>query len=166
MDLIVDAVAAIPRDARPHLMIVADRARLADCAAIRERAERRGVELDLREGVSESEIRVLYGRAAAVVCAARREPFGLVPIEAMSCGIPVVAVREGGLRETVSEGRTGWLVARDAHCMGERIQWFLEHPGEADAMGAAGRAAVLRHWTWFRTVDRLLEIMQPLALRD
>ena len=55
------------------------------------------------------------------VCAARLEPFGLTVLESTSCGTPVVAVAQGGYRETVIDGVNGYLAERNAASLGERI---------------------------------------------
>ncbi len=71
------------------------------------------------------------------------EPFGLVIIEAMAQGLPVVATRGGGVGEIVDDGRTGILVPpRDAGAMAEAISTLLADPAQAKRMGEAGEKAV------------------------
>ncbi|TDA32021.1 MAG: hypothetical protein DSO03_03675, partial [Hadesarchaea archaeon] len=60
--------------------------------------------------VSERELVELYAGCKALVHTARREDFGMAPVEAMASGKPVIAVNEGGVRETVVHGKTGLLV--------------------------------------------------------
>jgi glycosyltransferase involved in cell wall biosynthesis len=55
----------------------------------------------------------LYAKCKGLICTALDEDFGLTPIEAMASGKPVVAVNEGGFRETVVHGKTGLLVEAD-----------------------------------------------------
>jgi glycosyltransferase involved in cell wall biosynthesis len=67
----------------------------------------------------------------------------LAVIEAQAAGVPVVATPVGGIRETVVEGETGYLVpVRDPQALAERISWCLEHPGEAKAVAAVARERV------------------------
>lgn len=147
-DLVIDAIAALPRP-RPRLVLVGDRGEWA--ADLERRATAGGVELDLRQGVPFAEVRDLYRRAAVVACGQVREPFGLVPLEAMACRTPVVAVDEGGFRETITDGVTGLLVPRDASAMAAAIGRILDDDTLAEALGEAGLRDVRDRWTWERT---------------
>ncbi|MBI4469793.1 MAG: glycosyltransferase family 4 protein [Acidobacteria bacterium] len=85
------------------------------------------------------------------------EIFGLVLVEAMACGTPVICSRTGGMPEVVRDGITGFIVPPgDPAALGERIRWLLDHPAEARAMGARGRESVLKDFTWRAVSDRCL----------
>ncbi|MCQ8898528.1 MAG: glycosyltransferase [Hadesarchaea archaeon] len=75
-----------------------------------ERRVRRMKNVTWLRGVGEEELRELYAGCKAVLHTARDEDFGMVPVEAMASGKPVIAVNEGGVRETVIQGETGMLV--------------------------------------------------------
>jgi glycosyltransferase involved in cell wall biosynthesis len=66
--------------------------------------------VDMRGAVSEEELMELYEKCKGLICTAKDEDFGLTPLEAMASGKPVVAVNEGGFKETVIQGKTGLLV--------------------------------------------------------
>ncbi len=66
--------------------------------------------VEMRGAVSEEELMELYERCKGLICTAQDEDFGLTPLEAMAGGKPVVAVNEGGFKETVVHGKTGLLV--------------------------------------------------------
>lgn len=154
---VIEAVATLPAGKRPRVVVVGDRGELA--SALREHAAALGVELDLRQALPFAELLSCYQRAGVVAAAMVREPFGLTPLEAMACGAPVVAVDEGGLRETVRAGETGLLVTRNPVAFGEGLARVLGDPELAERLSAAGRAEVERAWTWERTAsgfDRLL----------
>jgi glycosyltransferase involved in cell wall biosynthesis len=71
------------------------------------------------------------------------EPFGMVGLEAMSYGRPVVAFAVGGIPEWLQDGATGWLVPPgDGAALAAKILWLLDRPGVAREMGMAGRFAV------------------------
>jgi glycosyltransferase involved in cell wall biosynthesis len=62
----------------------------------------------------------------------RFEGLCLAVIEAQAAGVPVVATPVGGIRETVVDGETGWLVpVDDPRALAERIVWVLDHPDVA-----------------------------------
>jgi glycosyltransferase involved in cell wall biosynthesis len=159
-DLVIDAMAALPKPA-PRLVIVGDRGVIAP--ALEERAVRRGVDLDLREGLPFGELVALYRGAAVVACGQRLEPFGLVPLEAMAAGRAVVAVDEGGFRETVRHGETGMLSPRDPADFAALLHRILNDPPLAGRLGAAGLAAVRADWTWEAYATRVDAILAAEA---
>ncbi|MEY2592260.1 MAG: hypothetical protein QOJ67_4244, partial [Acidimicrobiaceae bacterium] len=125
-DLLVEALGLLPAPVRPPLTVVHERAdpRFADSLA--RRATGLGVELRVRAHVSDRELADLYASASATVAAARLEPFGLTPLESMAVGTPVLAVREGGYRETVIDGTNGILVDRNPAALAAGIEKVLE----------------------------------------
>ncbi len=100
----------------------------------------------------------LYRKADAVVVPSLwPEPFGLVGLEAMSYGKPVVAFDVGGIGEWLDDGRTGFLVPpHDLAAFARRIDDFVGAPDLARAMGARGRARALAEFGEAAHVDRLL----------
>jgi glycosyltransferase involved in cell wall biosynthesis len=76
----------------------------------------------------------------------RFEGLCLAVIEAQAAGVPVVATPVGGIRETVVDGETGWLVpVDDARALADRILWVLDHPDEARAVAEEGRRRAARY---------------------
>lgn len=83
----------------------------------------------------------LVAAADVVLVPSRVESFGLVAVEALFLGRPVVAARTGGLPEVVRDGETGLLVpADDPRALADAVVRLLEDPARAAALGAAGRA--------------------------
>lgn len=83
--------------------------------------------VELRGEVTEEELIDLYGRCKGHICTAMDEDFGLTPVEAMAAGKPVVAVDEGGFRETVTAD-TGMLVDADPGSIRDAVQLFSADP--------------------------------------
>jgi glycosyltransferase involved in cell wall biosynthesis len=84
--------------------------------------------------------------------------------EYMSAGLPVVASDFPHWRDIVASNRCGLLVdPRRPEAIAEAIRWLLEHPAEAEAMGRAGREAVLRHYNWEAEFQKLIDWYDTLV---
>lgn len=87
---------------------------------------------------SDPELRELYERCAALIFPVFNEDWGLVPLEAMMAGKPVIAVNKGGPRETVVDGETGFLEPDDPDSFARRMVQLAADPGLARRLGYAG----------------------------
>lgn len=100
----------------------------------------------------------LLRHADLAVCVPWYEPFGIVPLEAMSCAVPVVASRVGGLADTVVDGVTGLHIApRRPLQLARAVTSLMADPSRRAAMGAAGRARVLQRYRWDEVADATLD---------
>jgi glycosyltransferase involved in cell wall biosynthesis len=100
-----------------------------------------------------------YGRSVRV-----SELLGLVALEAMACGTPVIASRVGGLPEVVQDGVTGFLVPPgDVNALRERLDQLLRDPALAHRLGQNARELILERFTWTRVADRCLTAYQDLS---
>ncbi|MEU1010784.1 glycogen synthase [Streptomyces sp. NPDC005890] len=98
-----------------------------------------------------AEVVQLLTHAAAFACPSVYEPLGIVNLEAMACGTPVVASRVGGIPEVVDDGRTGLLVDVDddfESALGRALDTVLGDPAAARRMGEAGRERAVREFGW------------------
>ncbi len=98
--------------------------------------------------LSEKELLRAYQRSAAVICLDINEPFGLIPLEAMSCGTTVIAVNEGGYAETVVQGETGLLIERTSTALKEAMRRIATDPSLRRAMEIKGRKHVEENYSW------------------
>ncbi|MCX7824987.1 MAG: glycogen synthase [Verrucomicrobiae bacterium] len=130
--------------------------------------------------VPKSEIVSLYTHAALFVCPSVYEPFGIINLEAMACGTPVVASAVGGIPEAVVHGVTGILVPiepvsetnvepRDpdlfARNLAAAVNGLLDSPAMLQEMGAAARRRVEEHFGWPTIARQTLEFYQQLVRR-
>jgi glycosyltransferase involved in cell wall biosynthesis len=95
--------------------------------------------------VAHEELPALFRRARLVVVPSFTEAAGMVPVEAMACGTPVVASRVGGLADTIADGENGWLVPPgDVDALAAVLDRLLSHPVELERVGRVARASVDR----------------------
>lgn len=111
----------------------------------------------------DDELAAEYSRAFATLCSSYNEPFGLVPLESMACETPVIAVEEGGYRETVIDGETGFLLKRDPKEFAKKIIYLVEHPEVVEKIGKAGRQHVIKNFSWEKHIQILEQELQKLA---
>jgi starch synthase len=114
------------------------------------------------------EIIQLLSHSTVFVCPSVYEPFGLINLEAMACGLPVVATAVGGIPEVVVDGSTGFLVevASGGKGLGaalaERVNEVLKNPALATKMGTAGRKRVVEEFSWKSVAERTMELYESL----
>jgi glycosyltransferase involved in cell wall biosynthesis len=114
--------------------------------------------------VPDERIFQLYAEAELAVVPSLYEGFSLPAIEAMACGVPVLATTGGALPEVVgTDGRTGYLVPPgDAEALAAKIKAALADPSGRDRIGAAGRQRVVEQWSWRLTAERTVDQYRAL----
>jgi glycosyltransferase involved in cell wall biosynthesis len=163
-----DAIRALAHLADAELHVVGGGEDVeADPEARRLRAIAAGLGVDdrlkLRGRVERDRMPAVLRGADAVVCAAWYEPFGIVPLEAMACGVPVVASAVGGLTDTVLNGVTGRHVpARDPGRLAHALRSLLDDPWLRAGFGAAGRKRAVARYSWPRIAADTARVYQRL----
>jgi glycosyltransferase involved in cell wall biosynthesis len=154
LGLVLRAVGRVTKP-RPPLVWVGNAADPEYLSAQQELVKELGVDFQPRVRVTDAEVLDLLNRASVLLYAPRLEPFGFAPLEANACGLPVVAVAEGGVRETVIDGVNGLVVEPDADAMARAIEWLRDDPAYARTLAAQGRELVEKKWSLERAIDRL-----------
>lgn len=116
-----------------------------------------------QDAVSHDRLPLYYNAADVCVVPSYYESFGLVALEAMACGVPVVASRVGGLLETVQDGRTGYLVPwRCPEPFAERLELLLANEPLRRSLGRMARSAVER-FRWTEVATRVENVYHELV---
>ncbi len=115
------------------------------------------------------ELAAILSSATAFVCPSIYEPLGIVNLEAMACGIPVVGTATGGIPEVVDDGVTGWLVPIEqvqdgtgtplnpekyVSDLAEAMREAVSDPARANQMGVAARERARVHFDWMAIADQ------------
>ena len=146
-------------------------ARVAENVEYYKELEAEAIALGLGEQVlfkasfSEAERAALLTQSAAVVYTPSDEHFGIVPLEAMYCRRPVIAVNSGGPTESIVHEQTGILCDATPEAFAEAMRRVLEDAGAARAMGQRGRERVAEHFSLAAFAVRLHEIVSQVHVQ-
>jgi glycosyltransferase involved in cell wall biosynthesis len=153
-DFIINSLGLLDETIRPRLKIICDSSNEAYKREIQALARKCKVTC-LFQQVPGDEMPEIYNRATLTVYAPIREPLGLVTLESMACGVPAVAVGEGGINETVKHNETGLLTERCPQKFAQAMQELLIDPVKREAMGKAGISYVKENWNWETSTQRI-----------
>ncbi len=164
-DILIRALAEMTEREGVTLVIVGGDARAAtEFARLAAIAEEVGVASQVRfVGATEhARVACYYNAADVVVVPSFYESFGLVALEAMASGVPVVASKVGGLTSTVADGRNGYLIAwRCPEPFAEKLDLLLANAPLRSALGRAGVASVER-FSWENVATALLGLYDEM----
>jgi glycosyltransferase involved in cell wall biosynthesis len=122
-----------------------------------------GAQVCLETSISETRKLAYLQRARALLFTPENEHFGIVPVEAMACGVPVVAHASGGPLETIRHGETGFLCASEASSFADHLEVLVRSEALAAQMGAAAREDVVRRWSRRAFAEKLERSVLALA---
>ncbi|MBD3276897.1 MAG: glycosyltransferase [Candidatus Aegiribacteria sp.] len=159
-EMAMEAVAALPEDERPSLTVVADREFPGYGNRLMEAAEELNIELAILRHISDARLKELYSGSRAVLCCQRNEPYGMVPLEAMCCGTPVIAVSEGGFTDNIKDGENGLLVSRNSEEMAAALKRVLTEPALAQRISDGGMEFVKKRRSVASAAEQLIEILR------
>jgi D-inositol-3-phosphate glycosyltransferase len=163
-DLLLDSAAAM-RTPATLVLVGGDPEGDPELERLRLRARELGLGERLRLPGAEGQERLpLYYHAAdALVVASRYESFGLVAVEALACGTPVVAAHVGGLPSIIRDGENGLLIPwRRPEVFAQALDALLEDAPRLAGLRAAARPSVLR-FDWRRIGDQVRGVYQSLS---
>jgi alpha-maltose-1-phosphate synthase len=181
---IVHLARAIPRiDASAQVVLCAGQPDTSEIGAEMQRAvdearrDRDGV-IWVQQMVPRADVIQLYSHAAVFCCPSIYEPFGIINLEAMACGTPVVGSAVGGIPEVVVDGITGVLVpleqqqeapfepvdpARFSADLADSLNRLLRDSALRERMGVAGRKRVEENFAWSTIARQTADLYQSLS---
>lgn len=173
VDTLIEAFALLPRNLDARLVIVGgEPGGSAEATSLSILADGLGTSARVSFAGSRprEDLYRYYGAADAAVSVPHYEPFGMTPLEAMACATPVVGSRVGGIKTSVADGKTGYLVPpRDPQALAERLLRLLSDEASRDRMGWAARRRIEEYYTWERVsslaAGAFLEITQKAVAR-
>ncbi|MDB9526502.1 glycosyltransferase [Oscillatoria sp. CS-180] len=108
-------------------------------------------------------LKYFYSAADIFVTTPWYEPFGITPLESMACGTPVIGSNVGGIKFTVKDGETGYLVSpKDPEAVCDRITFLYRHPAMLSLLGQQAIRHVARRFTWTKVASALAGIYEAL----
>ncbi len=115
----------------------------------------------------QTELPYHYSAAEMILVPSHYESFGMVALEAMACGTPVIASDVGGLSFLIRDGETGFLVPeKDVDAWADKMLLLLRRPGLREELGGRG-IEVAQEYAWSRIADQILALYDDvLSLRD
>jgi D-inositol-3-phosphate glycosyltransferase len=175
IDTVIQAVGHLERDhgLRVRLLVVGGPERAPDPVRFPELARLRAVAADA--GVSDRvefvgrrdrhELATYYNAADIFVSTPWYEPFGITPLEAMACGTPVLGSNVGGIKFSVRDGETGYLVPpKDPAAIAERAAHLYRHPKLLSAFGRQAIRRVNDLFTWERVAAGMTAVYEEVLL--
>jgi glycosyltransferase involved in cell wall biosynthesis len=161
--LTIEAMARVAqRDSTAHLVLVGEGPELANLKA---QVERLGIgnRVTFAGYVPQDELGPYYRSADVFVLASDFDNSPNVVLEAMSCGVPVVATNVGGVADYVAAPRGGDLVpSRDAAALARALGDWLHDANRRSLAGAFNRQRVVEQFSWRASAQRLLEVYQTV----
>jgi glycosyltransferase involved in cell wall biosynthesis len=164
IDAAIMAVATIPAAIRPKFLWIGNFSDDGYRSHICQLAHEVQVDFENRILVSDQELQAAMAEAACFLYTSHLEPFGLTPLEANACGTAVVAIAEGGVRETIIPGINGWLAAdNNSKELAELIMQFTTNLNHAEEVGAQAREHVIKNWSTTCAIDRIEQHLLSIA---
>jgi phosphoheptose isomerase len=108
-------------------------------------------------------LKYYYSAADVFVTTPWYEPFGITPLEAMACGTPVIGSDVGGIKFTVKDGETGYLVPpNEPEVLGDRLAHLLQHTQLANLLGRQAIRRCQDHFTWQKVTSTVAALYEDV----
>jgi glycosyltransferase involved in cell wall biosynthesis len=154
---LIESLSHVSISKRPVLIMIGNSSNKSYERYLIRLAKQLSVEIEIHVDLSDDEMTTKIQKSSLFLYAPYLEPFGLTPLEAMAFGVPVIAICEGGPRESVIHEKTGLLVQRDPIELGKAIEFLLDNDKKREELALAGHESVLTYWNWDAAFGRFKE---------
>lgn len=125
-------------------------------------AKQTGVDFEIKTMVSDAELVVLLSNALCMIYTSQLEPFGFAPLEANACGTPVIAIQEGGVKETIIPNKNGFLSDRNPKNLAKYLDKLSENSDLRKEMGIFAAEYVRTEWTVQKCTDNIEQALKSV----
>lgn len=144
-DLILEAQKLIHKNIRPQLRIIFGS--------------------DKKRRISDKDLVREYNQSIVTISLSRLDTFGLVPLESMACGTPVIATNMPSYKEIIDDGLTGYFTEFDPVELSEKIMYIIKNPKLARKLGNNGREIIEEKWSWEKRSRELEQNLIKLLIK-
>ena len=109
--------------------------------------------------ISDEQLATKYNESLLTLSLSTFDTFGLVPLESLACGTPVIAFNVAGYRETMQHEKSGYLVEFDANEIAKTIQMLVADRALRQNIGEVGRQWVQQEWTWEKHINHVESLL-------
>lgn len=160
-EFIIRSLSKIEEKYRPRLYILADSGRDDEEAILKNLAKQLEIKLIFYKGITrQEEVVNIYNQALICVCGQISEPFPLAVLEANACGLPVVAVADGGMKESVIDSFNGCLSEREPSNFAEKVKKLLTDENLRKKIGLQARNYIVDNYNWQRCNQKLKTVFK------
>lgn len=159
-DIIIKALGIIKKELRPNLVIIGNSVNKNYLKKLKKLSIEYNVDVNIQINISDSELEFFFKESSLFVYTPYLEPLGLAPLEAMVFGLPVIAVKEGGLRETIIDNYSGFLVDRDVNELSGKVLKILNDQDLFDKMSKNNKNQIIKYWNWNMAYNRFLNAIK------
>jgi hypothetical protein len=167
VDRAIRAIAQVDSKIRPELVWVGNGAWEENLKEYKKLALELKVRFIPKLKISDDEVRSLLSRAAVFMYTSRLEPFGLAPLEANACGTPVVAISEGGVKETIVDGVNGFIVKEeDFVLLGDKVELLVGNRDLRNELSEKSVQYVRECWGFEVGIDNIEKYLIDVSSSD